>query len=354
MAELLPPELWYIVVRNIHCVLDRAEISKTCTVLHNIVSDLPQPAPLLAFRSYHDKLASCEEQQLLNPPKILSLDALLRMKELVTKDRLDGHQYEPHFIDLLIKWVETTKPSESVIASIWDTIVLDQTCYSQCPDNINTSMETMPYEMYLVMNNLRDCLITNPNVVDQEALHKAIRQVPVSDFPVKYHGHYIRMASSRTKSLNMPLALFKEVTDVGHVVLDKVWCDVREGLTLDEEGNLTGDQSPCTHCTCRDSWCFLTLAIESGYYVIRNSTKEECRELCKNECFLKHEQIKPVIFYAMDIHWEFRLLVSMTLNRKEVIDEMMKNLTLTGRSDDALSIGFHAIVEGSSIIGVNV
>ena len=43
MADLLPPELWYMVVGNIHCVFDRAQLSATCTLLHNLLSTLPQP-----------------------------------------------------------------------------------------------------------------------------------------------------------------------------------------------------------------------------------------------------------------------------------------------------------------------
>ena len=294
-------------------------------------------APLLAVRCYSEKLdglhTSCgyEVTKRHKAPKIFSLDTLLAMKELITKDRVDRDQYKPHFTELLLKWVEITKPSYANLQSFWHTIVADPAFYSKSTyDMLMNFQDRICHQV----ERERHCYLENPNDVSLEVLHNALALRKAMQFlpdPVlseddKYHDHkYVNLCPR--SGVDGPLSIFKEVNEIGHFVLSDIHC------VLNSEGIVGDNQSPCiTYCKCRNSCGFLTLTIESGYYVIRNSTKKECREVCKNECF-KHDQMKPVLFYTISAHHKHRVFTaSMTLNRKEVIDEMIQK-TFTNKPD---------------------
>lgn len=113
------------------------------------------------------------------------------------------------------------------------------------------------------------------------------------------------------------------MNEIGHVVLE-----------------LPIHKSEYLKCAVRPSFQRpFTLALESGYYVIRNSTFEEfhqqCIPDCKNEeeCFFKSYPDDPVVFswmYFDEDKQDFfsdRRYVSLFLNDKEVIDYMVSEIT---------------------------
>ena len=127
--DTLPTELWYLVLGNIPCMFDRAQLSATCNVLRNIVSGLPPSPPLLAFRCCANKISDLSDN---NEEVKLSFQGLLSLKSLVTKDLGEEEVYEPHFVDLVIRWLKAVKPlSDSAKELIWRNIAFSESSKQQ-------------------------------------------------------------------------------------------------------------------------------------------------------------------------------------------------------------------------------
>ena len=286
--QTLPTELWYLVLGDIPCMFDRAQLSATCNVLRNIVSGLPPSPPLLAFRCCANKITDLSDN---NEEVKLSFQGLLSLKSLVTKDLGEEEVYEPHFVDLVIRWLKAVKPlSDSAKELIWRNIAFSE-----------SSKQQLCRRLAVEFSELLDC--------------RSVSSKPL-DLPIyKYERH----------DLYVDKPLFERVKEIGHVVLGLPTC--KEDFIRCTEGQ-----------SCQRPF---TLTIESGYYVIRNSTFEEFHQQCirdcksdENEegCCFKLYQDDPVVFSWMFLAVDTedisnRRYVSLFLNNNEVIDKMVDEVT---------------------------
>ena len=366
---LLPTELWCQVIDHIQCVFDRTELSLTCSRLHAVVPTAAIPgtkcsflkfvytafvsllyssiyysdviifsAPLPAFRSYYNKLVSrdqCLAENNSNTAKrrhitqekqepMFSFGALVQLKDLVMgsddEEELKDSTYIienpsdvflPHFIDLVLSWIILTKPPSSVVKTIWKRIVA-----------FNATERRLSYGMLLDFTSV---IRRRSNNYDDD-----LELYPVCS---PFSGSMNYQNISYGILIASPIETLKRVKEIGHCVL---------GLPLVES-----KYRNCTelYVTRRDSNSKLyTLAIQSGYYVVRNTTfkefheqciqTEECRNNVSGNCLFRYYLVdlpKPLFYNFRNPY------ISLFLNRKEVVYDCLSRF-IPGRGQARMEI----------------
>lgn len=331
---MLPTELWCQVIGNVHCVFDRMELALTCSRLYGLVSSSATPAPLPAFRSYYEKLVTRvrdqgpKERDLARAKrrritqqkreKIFAFGTLVRIRDLVmnsSEEEVKKHGYDwdnpkevfmPYFIELVLNWILITKPSTSVVKVIWERILN----YSRITESRLSYGLIVDFEEVVLGTGLYD---------DLHTMTYPARSWTEADYQNESDGIII---------VNL-IETFKIVNEIGYCVLDLpiVESEYKKCTTYGGRNN---------HIRC------YTLAIESGYYVVRNTTFEEFHGQCtqsedckddkesdnewyKSECwFRRHlcDSSKPRHYNLWDPY------ISLFLNRKEAVDNLLSTMTL--------------------------
>ena len=357
---LLPTELWCQVIDHIQCVFDRTELSLTCSRLHAVVLTVTTPpgthmsqpnlivcmflwslrfylkklemligpfsASLPAFRSYHDRLTYLDhhlmqknvtrsKRRRICPQKTLSWAALISMKEHVTKDLKAGDGYEPHFLELVLKWIDVTKPATRVVQTVWKTVALSN----------SNSYSMFSYRLALDFRN----------IIESTSYYAGIRlrepERPWFFIALPENG-IIYKHKSYLAEIDLPIEIFERVNQNGHCVID---------LPLVES-----QKRRCTEYNIFEHACllFCTLTLESGYYVVRRSTLEELHgqsiQDCQNypeACFFERRlimispsskllpaKLDTSLYMLPAPHNRF---VSLLYNKKEVIDDVLSEIS---------------------------
>lgn len=295
-----------MVLSNLHCVFDRAELSVTCSKLHGAVHAAPPPPPLPAFRAYFDKLTNLDVS--LDRLEIRNWSELIRIKKLVSKDlkRMKNKEtIEPLFLELVLKWVEVTEPSDDVIESLWKSVAYSESRFLGC------SASMMRMFCNLIDNTSERLNLGEPPNHDHTSYSNAVHNIVI----------------------NQPLELFQRVNNIGHAVLTLPFSRPEFHKCVEIMPHPPVFQ-------------FYTLALESGYYVIRNSTLEECHGQCICDCQDKkmcplngHINKKaPVLFYLVfatlfesdDFDITIRRKsqhLSLFLNTKKGVDEAINTIS---------------------------
>lgn len=254
------------------------------------------PAPLPAFRCYADHLTTTDtslKTRLYNWSRghqpISDWKTLLSIQQCVTIT--EGKDYNPHFVDLILKWIELTKPSFSDVESVWKTVSKNggfRSCW-----NLNYD-----FKGYIIGNYGKDLQYFRDN-----------------------HFLSAGSASYMLWSYN-PVEMFEKVNQTGHFVI------------------------PCCNSDCQITNCpefekcqqYFTLTVEYGYYVIRDSTVLECHEMCTlDNCndaatcpTTRHTHKNSVLFYWINEMNMSRPLIggfiSLFFNSKKVVDERLEKL----------------------------
>jgi len=331
--QTLPTELWCIIASNIHCVYDRAELSVTCHALRSVVSDLSPPAPIPAFRCYLERLSILDTTRGYmenRSRKTFLWDSLVAMKDFVTKDLDDGKFYQNHFLELVLEWIKNIEPSDSVVDSVWSSVAYMHLSEQRLTATANDMIVELTRELSRVYRHRlvywrRFKLSTDNPWINSKAMY-SYKTIKLTEYDY--------------------LSLFERVNEVGHAVIDLPHPHADE-----EESSL----SPCSiRRTINDGWInhqrskqYFTLALESGYYVIRASTIEEVHEHCIRDCEDMTQCCtnlgipkNPVVFYYAMLpgktrdpwfagganDWHF-YHCSLFFNKKEAVDQIIEKRT---------------------------
>jgi len=217
--------------------------------------------------------------------------------------------YEPIFQELVLKWMEKTHPSDDVIDSVLKVVDTEDSLWGR-------SSSTYRFNFLSYINSYRS------------------RRIPFSRRVIICQ--HINISYMTPEDIR---EMLQRVNEIGYAVI---------GLPL-----ISQPEWKCSNISESEicETVNYTLSLESGYYVIKNSTVEECHQQvysgCDNSehCLLKNLIKKvqdQVMFYWLHIETKrgdksSYKGVSLILNRKEVIDEEIEVLA----SDDMyLRVGF--------------
>lgn len=255
------------------------------------------------------------------------------MKERLTKDSEGGLKdaYENLFLELVLKWITVTGPTESFVESVWTTIAYSENISSAMTDDLTQHVKNNVYHH----NGLLKKYYNYHYQLD------SLENIECSSISYKFHTFKLREFSI--------MDLFERVEVVGYAVID---------LPLRESGKCTDHEfTDVGFGGCRRTRQYYTLAVEDGYYTIRPSTTEEvhkqicteCDDLsqCRLNCRIPEH---PVVYYYAMISdnkpynnkqqrkWHH---ISIFLDKKEAVYKIItdNNKHLVMRSSDLTRAG---------------
>jgi len=236
-----------------------------------------------------------------------------KTQKMYLESYIEGTFHTPHFTELLLRWILLTKPSSTVVKKIWENIVAF---------DYNTTEPRLSYD---VLIDFKD-MILNSGHYDFLTFRKPFG---MGEWGITGIGYSNCSSSIEIKNLH---GVFKRVKEKGHCVL---------GLPIEEP-----EFRKCTYYNDRDyrtqrrsPTCY-TLAIEAGYYVVRNTTSEEfhgqciqdqglCKDISLEEswdwdchCYFRHVSKYGLIFFNL-----WNPYISLFLNKKEVVDDLLTKMT---------------------------